>query len=197
MPESPRYLSVRGNLKCAREILMKFKMTNDHDIQKDLQLWTSLRHPVGYLSAFKSYEFNIFHVIPVFGLHIFEQLIGVIPILFYLQKIFRLSGKYISISAQANIGRRIFFVWPIEIYHLLDRAWPSHYELFFESEWESNYRVQNLILMLNSSGLFDSRRNSSRWLGTKMCWLKIFQCLLLHNYYNFIFIYIYFFFSFH
>lgn len=91
MPESPRYLSICGNANRAKEILVKFK-TDDHDVQNDLQLWTSAHHKVGYLSAFKE-EFNIAYAIPVFGLYIFEQLIGAVSILFYLQKIFKLAGK--------------------------------------------------------------------------------------------------------
>lgn len=93
MPESPRYLSIRGNAKRANEILVKFK-TDDRAIQNDLQLWTSAHHKIGYLSVFKE-EFNIAYAIPVFGLYIFEQLIGAVPILFYLQKIFKLTGKKI------------------------------------------------------------------------------------------------------
>lgn len=91
LPESPRYLSIRGNATDAKEILVKFK-TDDRDVQNDLQLWTSAHHKVGYLSAFKE-EFNIAYAIPVFGLYIFEQLIGAVPILFYLQKIFKLAGN--------------------------------------------------------------------------------------------------------
>lgn len=91
MPESPRYLSIRGDSSGAKEILVKFK-ADDRDIQNDLQLWT--HHKVSYLSAFKE-EFNIANAIPVFGLYIFEQLIGAVPILFYLQKIFKLAGKKI------------------------------------------------------------------------------------------------------
>lgn len=93
MPESPRYLSIRGNAKRANEILAKFE-TDDRGAQNDLQLWTSTHHKVGYLSAFKE-EFNIAYAIPVFGLYIFEQLIGAVSILFYLQKIFKLTGKKI------------------------------------------------------------------------------------------------------
>ncbi|XP_055323915.1 uncharacterized protein LOC129578805 [Sitodiplosis mosellana] len=90
MPESPRYLSIRGDAERANEILVKFK-TDDRAVQNDLQLWTSAHHKVGYLSAFKE-EFNIAYAIPVFGLYIFEQLIGAVPILFYLQNIFKLAA---------------------------------------------------------------------------------------------------------
>lgn len=92
MPESPRYLSLHGDTTKAKEILMKFK-TDDRDIQNHLQLWTSAHHKFGHLSSFKV-DFSVAYAIPVFGVHIFEQLIGAIPILFYLRKIFKLAGKY-------------------------------------------------------------------------------------------------------
>lgn len=91
MPESPRYLSLQGDTTKAKEILANFKM-DDRDLQNDLQLWASAHHKAGCLSAFKE-ELRITFVIPVFGLYMFEQLIGAVPILFYLQKIFKLTGK--------------------------------------------------------------------------------------------------------
>lgn len=98
MPESPRYLSLRGDKNTAQEILSKFKR-DDRTVQNDLQLWTmSTHHKRGYLSTFKE-DFGIAFAIPVFGLYIFEQLIGAIPILFYLQKIFQRTGKKISIDS--------------------------------------------------------------------------------------------------
>lgn len=91
MPESPRYLSMRGNTTSAKEILTKFKK-DERDVQSDLQLWTSTHNKVNYLTVFKEH-FGIAHAIPVFGLYMFEQLIGAIPILFYLHKIFSFTGK--------------------------------------------------------------------------------------------------------
>lgn len=93
MPESPRYLSCNGNTEAAKEILVKFK-TDDQDIESDLQLWSTSRQ-VGVLSTIKR-DFSIAYAIPVFGLYIFEQLIGAMPILFYLQKIFKLTGTKIK-----------------------------------------------------------------------------------------------------
>lgn len=92
MPESPRYLSMRGNTTAAKEILMKFKI-DERDVQSDLQLWTSTHNKVSYLTVFKEH-FGITHAIPVFGLYIFEQLIGAVSILFYLHKIFNFTGKF-------------------------------------------------------------------------------------------------------
>lgn len=92
MPESPRYLSLHGDTNTAKEILIKFKR-DDRDVQNDLQLWSmSTHHKRGYLSTFKN-DFGIAFAIPVFGLYIFEQLIGAIPILFYLRKVFQRTGK--------------------------------------------------------------------------------------------------------
>lgn len=91
MPESPRFLAMRGDTTAAKEILMKFKI-DERDVQSDLQLWTSAHNKVGYLTVFKEH-FGIAHAIPVFGLYIFEQLIGAVSILFYLHKIFKFTGK--------------------------------------------------------------------------------------------------------
>lgn len=92
MPESPRYLSLNGDTETAKEILVKFK-TDDRDIENDLQLW-STSHKVGILSTVKR-DFSIAYVVSLFGLYIFEQLIGAVPILFYLRKIFKLTGTTI------------------------------------------------------------------------------------------------------
>lgn len=91
MPESPRYLSLQGKTDEAKQILEKFK-NDDKDIENNMQLWTKFHHKKSYLSAFKE-DFGITYAIPCFGLVIFEQLIGAIPLLFYLHKILRLTGK--------------------------------------------------------------------------------------------------------
>lgn len=65
---------------------------DERDVLSDLQLWTSSHYKVSYSSVFKEH-FGIIYAIPVFGLYIFEQLIGAVPILFYLEKIFELTGK--------------------------------------------------------------------------------------------------------
>lgn len=82
---------MRGNTTAAKEILTKFKM-DERDVQSDLNLWTSSHYKVSYLSVFKE-NFGIAYAIPVFGLYVFEQLIGAVPILFYLHKIFNFTGK--------------------------------------------------------------------------------------------------------
>lgn len=82
---------MRGDTTSAKAILANFK-TDERDVQSDLQLWTSTHNKESYLTVFKEH-FGITHAIPVFGLYIFEQLIGAIPILFYLQKIFKFTGK--------------------------------------------------------------------------------------------------------
>lgn len=104
MPESPRYLSVRGDAAVAKDILVKFKIA-DRDMDNDLQLWAN-EHPKdkGFLSAFKE-DFGVRYVIPVFGLFIFEQLIGAISILFYMQKILRLTGKRKKIQNEQLFSR--------------------------------------------------------------------------------------------
>lgn len=91
---------MRGNTTAAKEILAKFKM-DERDVQSDLQLWTSAHYKMSYLSVFKEH-FGIIHAIPVFGLYMFEQLIGAVPILFYLQKVFGLTGKNGMLYIYAN-----------------------------------------------------------------------------------------------
>lgn len=86
---------MRGNTTEAKEVLTQFKI-DERDVQSDLQLWTKLHHKIGYLSVFKEH-FGIIYAIPVFGLYIFEQLIGAVPILFYLDKIFELTGEILDI----------------------------------------------------------------------------------------------------
>lgn len=106
MPESPRYLSLKGYPNAAKEILLKFK-TDDKDIENDLQLWINAHHKKSYLSTFKE-DFSITYALPIFGLYIFEQLIGAIPILFYLQKIFKLTGNqtyHLFLFTSTNIIR--------------------------------------------------------------------------------------------
>lgn len=92
MPESPRYHSVHGDAVSAKNVLIKFRVA-DRDLENDLQLWAN-EHPKNksFLSAFKE-DFGIRYAIPVFGVCIFEQLIGAMSILFYLQKILILTGK--------------------------------------------------------------------------------------------------------
>lgn len=92
MPESPRYLSLHGKIDDAKKILQKFK-ADDRDVENDLQLWTNYHlHKKSYLSVFKE-DFGITFAFPIFGLVIFQQLIGAIPLLFYLHKIFKLTGE--------------------------------------------------------------------------------------------------------
>lgn len=97
MPEAPRYVAMRGDTTSAKEILTKFKI-DERDVQSDLQLWTSIQTKVSYLTVFKEH-FGAANAIPVFGLYIFEQLIGAIPILFYLHKIFNFTGKLRKIKS--------------------------------------------------------------------------------------------------
>lgn len=95
MPESPRYLSYHERTNEAMEILVSFKK-DDHRVQSDLQLWSRAHHKTGYMSVLKE-DFGITYAIPVFGLFIFEQLIGAVPILFYLHKIFKRLGECVAV----------------------------------------------------------------------------------------------------
>lgn len=96
MPESPRFLLLHGDADQAKEILLKFKSI-DHDVEQDMQVWASGHHKKGYLNAFKE-DFGIKFAIPVFGVFMFDQLIGAVSILFYMRKILTLTGKYFQLA---------------------------------------------------------------------------------------------------
>lgn len=92
MPESPRYLALRGQQDVAKGVLLKFKSI-DKDTENELKIWHEVDTKKGILYVFKE-DFGIKYAIPLFGLFAFEQLIGAISILFFLQKILVLIGKY-------------------------------------------------------------------------------------------------------
>lgn len=91
MPESPRFLSMHGHQDVAKSVLLKFKSV-DKDTEDDLKTWGDTNTKKRLLDILKD-GFGIKYAIPLFGLFAFEQLIGAISILFYIQKIFKLTGK--------------------------------------------------------------------------------------------------------
>lgn len=91
IPESPRFLSTRGNFDNAKTILLKFKSI-DRDVESDVQVWSAAHHRAGFKSAFQQ-DFQFSQAISLFGVFLFEQLIGAISILFYLNKILTLTGE--------------------------------------------------------------------------------------------------------
>lgn len=92
VPESPRFLSSKGDVDEAKSILLKFKSI-DRDVENEMQIWANAHHENGIFNALKQ-DLGIKHAVPLFGLFIFEQLIGAVSILFYLNKILTLTGKF-------------------------------------------------------------------------------------------------------
>lgn len=92
VPESPRFLSSKGKIDEAKSILLKFKSI-DRDVENEMQIWSGTHQQNGILNALKQ-DFGIAYAVPLFGLFMFEQLIGAVSILFYLNKILTLTGKF-------------------------------------------------------------------------------------------------------
>lgn len=93
MPESPRFLAAIGNEHVARDVIAKFKMIDDKT-EKSIDLWK--RHNKfrehGYAVMFNG-TISARLILTLFGLVLFEQLLGAIAILFYMEKILALTRK--------------------------------------------------------------------------------------------------------
>lgn len=96
MPESPRFLCARGRENDSREVIGKFKTLDNH-VEHDVRMWGSVTKAGPLTAPFRS-DIGLREFIPVFGIVIFEQLIGAVSILFYMQKILKLTGKYFIIN---------------------------------------------------------------------------------------------------
>lgn len=92
MPESPRFHAMHGRYDLAKGVLLKFKSI-DRETENDLKTWNETSSKKRVLGIFKD-AFSVKYALPLFGLFAFEQLIGAISILFYLQKILTLTGKW-------------------------------------------------------------------------------------------------------
>lgn len=91
MPESPRYLCATGRDDEAKETIKKFK-TIDGCVEYDMRMWGNMPRPTALATPFRS-DIGLKDLMPVFGIVIFEQLIGAVSILFYMQKILNLTSK--------------------------------------------------------------------------------------------------------
>lgn len=88
VPESLRYLTLQKKSHEVQTILSAFHR-NCNDVENDLAIWTQQPHQISF--AFKA---DLSYVIPVFGLCIFEQMTGAVPMLFYFRQIFALIGEF-------------------------------------------------------------------------------------------------------
>lgn len=102
-PESPRFLASKGEIDEAKSILLKFKSI-DRDVENEVQIWSGAHHKNGILNGLKE-DIGIKNAVPLFGLFMFEQLIGAVSILFYLNKILTLTGKF---DAGADVATSLF-----------------------------------------------------------------------------------------
>lgn len=92
LPESPRFLCFKRETNSAREIVAKFKNV-DADIEETLRIW-SQREQIIETNPVKILfdgTLQLKQVVTLFGLVIFEQLIGAISALFYMHKILNLT----------------------------------------------------------------------------------------------------------
>lgn len=92
MPESPRYLCAKGRENDAKTIIGKFKDI-DNQVEYDIRMWSSVKEPTKLTAPFRS-DIGLKNLLPIFGIIIFEQLIGAVSILFYLQKILSFTSKW-------------------------------------------------------------------------------------------------------
>lgn len=95
MPESPRYLCTKDHINTAREIIAKFKEI-DLDVEHSLKVWSHEDNVKSnsLMSIFNG-SFGVRLLITVFGLILFEQLIGAIALFFYMHKVLTFTGKAI------------------------------------------------------------------------------------------------------
>lgn len=91
MPESPRFLCAKGREGDAKEVISKFKII-DRNVEFDLRTWSNVQTPSALLAPLRT-DIGLRDLMPVFGIVIFEQLIGAVSILFYMQKILNLTSK--------------------------------------------------------------------------------------------------------
>lgn len=98
LPESPRFLCFKRETNLAREIIAKFKSV-DADIEETLRIWSQReeiveKNPVRILFDGKIQPKQL---VTLFGLVIFEQLIGAISALFYMHKILNLTRTTLNL----------------------------------------------------------------------------------------------------
>lgn len=89
MPESLRYLALQNKVTEVDKILSDCR-SDRKDIESDLGIWAE--HRPHFLFAFRA---DVGYVVPVFGLHIFKQLTGAVPLLFYFRQMLELIGELV------------------------------------------------------------------------------------------------------
>lgn len=65
----------------------------DNDVEVEMQYWSNKKLIKKFMgAAFKGYQFK--YAYPVMGITLLENLSGPLPLFFYLQKVFHLTGLY-------------------------------------------------------------------------------------------------------
>lgn len=92
LPESPRFLCFKRETNLARDIIAKFKNI-DADIEEILRIWSQREQIVEMNPKKILFDGKLLpkQLVTLFGLVIFEQLIGAISALFYMHKILNLT----------------------------------------------------------------------------------------------------------
>lgn len=99
LPESPRFLCFKRETNLARDIIAKFKNI-DADIEEMLRVWSQREQIVEQNSVKILFNGKLQpkQLVTLFGLVIFEQLIGAISALFYMHKILNLTRTTFEIN---------------------------------------------------------------------------------------------------
>lgn len=82
----------------ARNILSKFKVM-DVDIERSLLEWTEHgeEHFRGLVALMRPKDMSMRKLFAIFGLVVAQQMLGMTALLFYMEKIFSLTCKYLEI----------------------------------------------------------------------------------------------------
>jgi len=109
LPESPRFLCFKGETNLAREVIAKFNKI-DGDIDEILRIWSQREEIVEKNSMTILFDGKLLpkQLVTLFGLVIFEQLIGAISALFYIHKILNLTPGEFTPAITAILCCAIF-----------------------------------------------------------------------------------------
>lgn len=114
-PESPQTLINNGRYTDARRLLEKF-MDDDDEIITKIQNWGIKKTQKYELKIVFKQKTWIEKLIPLFGLIIFDSLLGVTVMLFYLKPIIEATGKHIKLIFKIYIFSFSFKYLPLYIF---------------------------------------------------------------------------------
>lgn len=91
LPESPRYLCIKGQTNAAKEVLRKFREIGD-EVEADIHVWCNKKLEDTTFRYILRNPSDMRRLLPTFALIIFDQLIGAWAAFFYMSWIFRVTG---------------------------------------------------------------------------------------------------------